>query len=127
VLLLAITGLCYAAHRTRTVRMEATAFVRHSTPTAAGTVPHNGIVAADPALLPLGSIIRIADAGAYDGVYTVTDTGSKIVGRHIDICVRTAAAARRFGKRNVLVRLLRIGSGKQEAREEDIPAIARRR
>src|ERR1051326_6012051 len=59
-------------HRTRpvrTLRMEATAFTLHSRPTAAGTVPHRGIVAADPAVLPLGSRIRITRAGAYNGIY----------------------------------------------------------
>lgn len=102
--------------------MEATAFAPDSRPTAAGTVPHAGIVAADPAVLPLGSRIRITRAGIYNGVYTVTDTGNKIVGRHIDIFMPTAARARRFGKKIVLVRVLEAGSGKHEARAIDIPA-----
>jgi len=61
---------------------------------AAGTVPHRGIVAADPAVLLLGTFIRITGAGPYNGIYLVTDTGDKIAGRHIDLYVPTAAEAR---------------------------------
>lgn len=104
------------------MRMLATAFAQHSHPTAAGTVPHFGIVAADPAVLPLGSVIRIAHAGDYDGVYIVTDTGGMIHGRHIDIFIPSVAEARQFGRKIVSVKLLEIGAGRQDARDRDIPA-----
>lgn len=104
------------------MRVECTAFAQHSKPTAAGTVPHEGIVAADPRVLPLGSRIRGRGAGAYDGVYTVTDTGSRVDGRHIDLYVPTAAEAKRFGKKRVRVEVLEVGTGKQYARDKDIPA-----
>jgi len=103
------------------MRMEATAFTQDRKPTASGTVPHAGIVAADPAVLPLGSRIRVTGAGAYNGTYTVTDTGSKISGRHIDLYVPSAARAKAFGKKIVRVRLLEIGKGKQDARDKDVP------
>jgi 3D (Asp-Asp-Asp) domain-containing protein len=67
-------------HRPRTLRMEATAYAQDSKPTASGTIAHEGIVAADPAVLPFGTRIRVKSAGAYDGTYTVTDTGAKIRG-----------------------------------------------
>ena len=108
--------------RHRAMRMEATAFVRDAHPTAAGTVPHEGIVAADPSVLPLGSRIRVRGAAAYNGVYTVTDTGNKVAGRHIDLCLPTAAEAKQFGKKVVIVQVLRTGAGKQDARNKDIPA-----
>jgi 3D (Asp-Asp-Asp) domain-containing protein len=112
----------------KVVRMEATAFTQNSTnPTSAGTVPHKGIVAADPAVLPMGSRIRITGAGAYNGVYTVTDTGNKINGRHIDLCLRSSAEAKRFGKRTVRVQVIEKGSGKEDAREKDIPATQAKR
>jgi len=107
------------------MRMEARAFVRTSRPTASGTIAHEGIIAADPAVLPLGSRIRIRGAGAFDGVYTVTDTGRKIVSRRIDLCVRNAARARQFGRKIVLVQVLTRGRGKEDAREKDIPPPAR--
>ena len=103
------------------MRMEATAFAQDRKPTASGTVPHSGIVAADPAVLPLGSRIRVTGAGGYNGTYTVTDTGSKINGRHIDLYVPSAARAKAFGKKIVRVRLLEIGKGKQDARDKDVP------
>jgi len=108
--------------RHRVMRMEATAFTPGTGATAAGTVPHEGIVAADPAVLPLGSRIRVTGANSYNGVYTVTDTGSKVLGRHIDLCLGSAAEAKQFGKKIVRVQLLRRGGGKQDARVRDIAA-----
>ena len=52
--------------------------------TASGTVPQQGIVAADPAVLPMGSRIRVR-AGKYSGDYTVRVTGGSIRGRKIDV------------------------------------------
>ena len=109
------------------MRMEATAFAVDSRPTSAGTVAHEGVVAADPAVLPLGSRIRVSGAGPYSGIYTVTDTGNKVNGRHIDIFMASAREAKQFGKKMVRVQLLESGSGKQDAREKDIPAAPLRR
>src|SRR5690348_7693936 len=53
----------------RVMTMKATAFSQDSQPTASGTAAHEGIVAADPALLPMGTRIQVSGAGAYDGVY----------------------------------------------------------
>ncbi len=108
--------------RPRATRMEATAFVRHSKPTAAGTVPHEGIVAADPDVIPLGSRIRIMNAGPYNGIYTATDTGDKIKGQRIDIYLSSAAEAKQFGRKMVMVQILHTGDGKEDARDKDIPA-----
>jgi len=47
--------------------MEATAFARAPQPTAAGTEAHDGTIAADPRILPLGTRIRIAGAAGFDG------------------------------------------------------------
>ncbi len=126
ILLFVLTANGFAAprHRVRShsMRMEATAFSRVEGPTAAGTVPHRGIVAADPAILPLGSRIRASGAGFLNGVYTVTDTGGGVKGRHIDIYVPSRLQAKKFGKKMVSVQVLHTGEGKEEAREKDIPA-----
>lgn len=112
-----------AVARHPVMRMEATAYSQLTAkPTAAGTVPHDGIVAADPTILPFGSRIRVTGAGAYSGIYVVTDTGSKVVGRHIDLCLPSAAEAKQFGKQVVRVQVLDVGTGKPEARAVDIPA-----
>ena len=65
-----------------------------------------GVVAADPAVLPLGTRIRISGAGRYSGVYTVTDTGPAIRGRELDIFIPDGRAATRFGRRRVRVEVL---------------------
>jgi 3D (Asp-Asp-Asp) domain-containing protein len=87
-------------------------------------VPHDGIVAADPGVLPLGSRIRVTNAGSYSGIYTVTDTGSKINGLHIDIFIPSRAAAKEFGTKAVGVQVLERGTGPRDARNKDIPAAS---
>jgi hypothetical protein len=68
-----------------------------------------GIVAADPTLLPLGSIIRVTGAGRYSGNYVVTDLGVAIKGRRLDIFISNLAEARRFGRKQVRVELVKAG------------------
>ncbi len=103
------------------LRFEATAFSTFGV-TQKGTVTHDGVVAADPSVLPLGSIIRIENAGLFSGRYVVTDTGSKIVGRHIDVYIPSRAQAKEFGKRVVTVRLLVRGDNVKNDHLEVTPA-----
>jgi 3D (Asp-Asp-Asp) domain-containing protein len=85
--------------------------------TAKGTETHKGIVAADPTILPLGSLIRVTGAGVYSGIYTVTDTGEKVQGRHIDIYMPSTKEATRFGKRTVYVRIILRGDNERDHKE----------
>ena len=79
--------------------------------TASGTRTRAGIVAADHRVLPLGSIIHIdTPAQPYSGTYTVTDGGAAVKGRRIDLFIPDCHRAKRFGKRQVSVRLLRHGA-----------------
>jgi hypothetical protein len=48
--------------------VKATAFSQDAKPTAAGTAPHEGIVTADPEVLLPGAVIRMTEAGPYDGL-----------------------------------------------------------
>jgi 3D (Asp-Asp-Asp) domain-containing protein len=64
------------------------------------------VVAADPRVLPFGTVIRVQQSGGYDGTYTVLDTGSKVEGRRLDLFVRDCHAAERFGRRTVRVSLV---------------------
>ena len=73
---------------------------------ANGSKSCKGTVSADPAVLPLGSKIRVRGAGLYSGVYTVIDTGQKVKGRVIDIFVSSVREAVEFGKKQVEVELL---------------------
>ena len=76
--------------------------------TASGVVVRRGIIAADPRVLPLGSVVRLR-AGRYSGIYTVMDTGGSIRGRRVDIYMPTLAEAMRFGTREVKIEVLRHG------------------
>jgi 3D (Asp-Asp-Asp) domain-containing protein len=78
--------------------------------TADGGMTARGTVAADLAILPVGTRVRITGAGRYSGVYVVKDTGPKIAGAHIDIYMPSRLEARRFGRRTVRLRVLQRGS-----------------
>jgi 3D (Asp-Asp-Asp) domain-containing protein len=107
-----LVGACAvgAVAAERPMSFEATAYSDHGT-TASGTRTHEGVVAADPRVLPLGSRIRVTHAGPYSGEYVVRDTGREIDGRELDIFVPDEREAKRFGRRRVHVQVLRWGDG----------------
>ena len=70
--------------------------------TAMGHGVRQGLIAADPRVLGLGSRVNL-NAGGYSGNYLVSDTGAKIKGRRIDIWMASCSEARRFGRRNVTI------------------------
>jgi len=65
-----------------------------------------GVAAADPNVLPLGTIIRVTGAGRYDGSYRVLDTGPRVRRRQVDLYIPDCAAARRFGRRSIGVAIV---------------------
>jgi len=67
------------------LRFTATAYCKGTT-TASGVNVRTGIAAADPDLLPVGSVIQVYKLGErYNGIYTIMDTGPAVQGRHIDV------------------------------------------
>jgi 3D (Asp-Asp-Asp) domain-containing protein len=79
------------------LRFTATAYCRGTT-TASGVNVRNGIAAADPDLLPVGSVIQVDRLGErYNGIYTVMDTGPAVQGRHIDIYMELQRGTVQFG------------------------------
>jgi 3D (Asp-Asp-Asp) domain-containing protein len=70
--------------------------------TAMGHGVRRGLIAADPRVLRLGSTVYI-NAGPWSGTYLVSDTGSRIKGKKIDIWVPGCGEARKFGRRTVQV------------------------
>lgn len=84
----------------------ATAYSQEGT-TADGSQARERTAAADPAVLPLGTVIQVRGAGRrYDGRYKIVDTGSRIDGNEIDIYVSNDAEAKQFGKKPVRVRVV---------------------
>jgi 3D (Asp-Asp-Asp) domain-containing protein len=73
--------------------------------TASGENVRQGFVAADPRVLPLGTLVHI-QAGRYTGVYKVADTGGAIKGRKIDIYVPSYQEAKSFGRQRIKVKVL---------------------
>lgn len=106
------------------LRFEATAYCRGER-TAAGTEARRGVAAADPTLLPVGSVVKVDTLGpTYDGIYTVMDTGPLVQGRHIDIYLWNCDEAVQFGRRPVHVQVLRLGWNPQ-ASEGRVPPLSR--
>lgn len=76
--------------------------------TKSGAWTELGIVAADPNVIPLGSMIYL-ESPVMSGVYQVMDTGRLIKGKIIDIYIPSYELCREFGRRNVRIRILRYG------------------
>jgi 3D (Asp-Asp-Asp) domain-containing protein len=78
--------------------------------TQSGARVKPGMAAADPRVLPVGSTLRVDGQGrAYDGVYTVTDTGRAIKGRELDLYLSDCDEAEQFGRRTMRVAVIRRG------------------
>lgn len=91
------------------IRFDATAYCKGET-TAAGVAVRHGMAAADPTLLPLGSVVRVDTADArYSGIWTVLDTGPEVKGRELDLYMWSCNDALAFGRQSVRVTILRLG------------------
>ena len=86
--------------------MRATAYTGQGR-TASGKQVRRGMVAADRRVLPLGTKVRVKNAGRYSGVYRVEDTGGAIRGHKIDIYMPSRDAAKQFGRQTVKVEVLK--------------------
>lgn len=76
--------------------------------TASGVYVRRGVIAADPRVIPLGSVVQITTPG-YTGVYTVQDTGRLIKGKIVDMWLPSTREARFFGRRQIKLQVLRWG------------------
>jgi 3D (Asp-Asp-Asp) domain-containing protein len=79
--------------------------------TASGINTRSGVIAADPRVLPLGTVVHLR-AGRYTGTYTVMDTGGLIKGRRVDVYVPTYKEAVEFGRRQVKIKVIGRNSTK---------------
>jgi 3D (Asp-Asp-Asp) domain-containing protein len=78
--------------------------------TASGVPAQSGVAAADPELLPVGSVIEIDSLPQkYNGIYTVMDTGPGVQGRQVDVYMWSCNEAQQFGRKPVHLTVLRLG------------------
>lgn len=90
--------------------------------TASGAKVRSGIAAADPNILPVGSIVHLqTDEAAqhHSGVYTILDTGPRVNGREIDLYMWSCHDALAFGRREVAITIVRRG---WDPAESTVPA-----
>jgi 3D (Asp-Asp-Asp) domain-containing protein len=91
------------------IEFTATAYCKGET-TSAGVAPQAGIAAADPQLLPEGSVVQVEEVPErYRGIYTVMDTGPAVNGRQVDLYMWSCIEATSFGRRPITLTVLRLG------------------
>lgn len=91
------------------LRFTSTAYCKGTT-TASGAAVRSGIAAADPDLLPVGSVIQIDSLSPkYNGIYTIMDTGPEVQGNELDVYMWSCFDALRFGRQDVHIVVLRLG------------------
>ena len=87
----------------------ATAYCKGET-TASGVSVRTGIAAADPQLLPVGTVVRLSTPDPkLDGIWTIMDTGPSVQGRIVDLYLWSCHEALRFGRRPIELEVLRLG------------------
>ena len=78
--------------------------------TASGVPVQAGIAAADPQLLPVGTVVEIESLPQkYNGIYTIMDTGPAVQGREVDVYMWSCNEALQFGRRQIRLTVLRLG------------------
>lgn len=109
------------------LRFTATAYCKGTT-TASGVNVRTGIAAADPDLLPVGSVIQVYKLGErYNGIYTIMDTGPAVQGRHIDIYMWSCNEALQLGRRQIGINVLRLGWNPKASTPSLIDSLFRQR
>jgi len=109
------------------LRFTATGYCKGTT-TASGVNVRTGIAAADPDLLPVGSVIQVDRlSDKYNGIYTIMDTGPKVQGRHIDIYMWSCNEALELGRRTAGITVLRLGWNPQASTPRLVDRLFRQR
>ena len=109
------------------LQFAATAYCKGRT-TASGVGVRSGVAAADPKLLPVGTVLNVStDATKYNGIYTVMDTGPAVQGRILDLYMWSCHEALSFGRKQVQVTVLRLGWSPSASSPSLIDRLFRRR
>jgi 3D (Asp-Asp-Asp) domain-containing protein len=104
-------------NRARVARMESTAYTpdaglgsRATFRTATGRRAQYGVVAVDPRVIPLHTLLFVEGYG----FAVAADTGGAIKGNIIDVCLPTNAECRQWGRRQVTVHIFRERLARKE-------------
>lgn len=109
------------------MQFTATAYCKGET-TASGVGVRTGVAAADPALLPVGSVVRLETPNPrYSGVWTVMDTGPSVRGRTVDLYLWSCKEALVFGRRPIRLTVLRLGWNPQNSIPGMVDSLFRKR
>lgn len=109
------------------LQFQATAYCKGET-TASGVGVRTGIAAADPAILPVGSVVRIETPNPrYSGVWTIMDTGPAVKGRIVDLYLWSCTEALQFGRRSVRLTVLRLGWSPENSIPSMVDSLFRKR
>ncbi len=118
------TGLPQAGAQ---LAFTATAYCKGET-TASGVIVRTGVAAADPQLLPVGTVVRIDTPNPrYNGVWTIMDTGPSVQGRVIDLSLWSCTEALAFGRRPIRLTVLRLGWNPQMSAPSLVDSLFRQR
>jgi 3D (Asp-Asp-Asp) domain-containing protein len=105
----------------------ATAYCKGDT-TASGVSVRTGIAAADPTLLPVGTVVRVDTPDSkLDGIWTVMDTGPSVQGRTIDLYLWSCHEALRFGRKPIQLEVLRLGWNPQNSQPGRVSSLFKQR
>jgi 3D (Asp-Asp-Asp) domain-containing protein len=106
---------------------HATAYCKGKT-TASGVNVRSGIAAADPDLLPVGSVVSINTGETKNsGIYTIMDTGPAVQGRILDLYMWSCYEALAFGRKQVQITVLRLGWSPRASTPGIVDALFRSR
>ena len=118
------TGLVQPGAR---LQFTATAYCKGDT-TASGVGVRTGVAAADPRLLPVGTVVRVDTPNPrYSGIWTVMDTGPAVKGRIVDLYLWSCKEALEFGRRPVRVTVLRLGWNPENSIPGVVDSLFRKR
>ena len=96
--------------------------------TASGVGVRTGVAAADPNLLPVGTVVRVDMPNPrYTGIWTVMDTGPAVQGRQVDLYLWNCKEALEFGRRPVRITVLRLGWNPQNSIPGMVDSLFRKR
>ncbi|QYK53181.1 MAG: G5 domain-containing protein [Fimbriimonadaceae bacterium] len=91
--------------RAKVLTMESTAYLPSDGSgtgrTASGLQAKHGIVAVDPKVIKIGTLVYVEGYG----LAVAADTGGAIKGNKIDVCIQSRSAAMQWGRRKVKVHI----------------------